>query len=64
MAAAIELDGQLHSRAIEVEYVSVDRMLATKLVTGKIPIPQVAPENALPFCRVLSKLTSVTHETI
>lgn len=39
MTAAIQLDGQLCSRAIEVEYVGVDRMLATKLVTCKSPIP-------------------------
>jgi hypothetical protein len=64
VAAPIELDRQLHSRAIEIEYVRVDLMLTTKLVTRKVPIPQVAPENAFPFGGVLAQMTSVTHGTI
>jgi hypothetical protein len=39
MTAAIQLNRQLCSRAIEVEYVSVQRVLATKLVTCEIAIP-------------------------
>jgi hypothetical protein len=39
MTAPIEFDAQFHSRAIEVDYVRIDRMLAAKLVACKIPIP-------------------------
>jgi hypothetical protein len=35
---AIQLDRQLCSRSVEVEYVRLERMLTTKFVSCKIPI--------------------------
>jgi hypothetical protein len=64
MTAAIQLDRQLRSRAVEVEYVRLERMLPTKFVTYKIPIPQAAPEHAFPLRWMLAQITSATHKTI
>jgi hypothetical protein len=38
MTAAVQLDRQLCSRTVEVEYVRIDWMLATKFVSCEIPI--------------------------
>ncbi|HMF46702.1 MAG TPA: hypothetical protein VKE29_08515, partial [Candidatus Udaeobacter sp.] len=50
-AAAVQLDGQLCARAIEIQDVIVERMLAAKFVAREISVPQVSPKNTLRLSR-------------
>jgi hypothetical protein len=39
MPAAVQLDGELCARTIEIQDVTVERMLAPKFVAREIPVP-------------------------
>jgi hypothetical protein len=62
MSATIEFDRELCRRAIEIEYVTVEWMLTTKLVACEISISQMAPKNALSIGCLLSQQASAIHE--
>src|SRR5215510_6603658 len=61
MPAAVQLDGQLCARAIEIQDVIVERMLAAKFVAREISVPQVSPKNTLRLSRPLSQQSSTIH---
>ena len=44
---AVELDSKPALVTVEIESVSTDRMLATKLLAGKATVPQQSPEELL-----------------
>jgi hypothetical protein len=45
--AAIELDRELRSGTIEIEYVWVQRMLSAEFVACEVSVPQMPPQNSL-----------------
>jgi hypothetical protein len=62
--AAVQLDRELGGRAIEIQYVAVQRMLTTKFVACKISVPEMRPENAFSVGCLLSQQTSALHEVV
>jgi hypothetical protein len=62
MTATIEFDCQSRSRTIEIEDVSIDRMLAPEFVAREIPVPKTAPQNAFTICCMLSERLSAAHQ--
>jgi hypothetical protein len=64
MPATVQFDRELCGRAIEVEDVTIQRMLAAKFIAGKISVPQMPPKNALWFSYLLSQQSSAVHEEL
>ena len=52
--ASVQLDCKLCSRAIEIQRLTLEGMLAAKFVNGKISVSQVPPKNALGVGRLLA----------
>jgi hypothetical protein len=61
VSTTIKFNGQLRRRAITIYYARIDRMLSSKFVTSKIPIPQVPPKNAFPFRGMLAQVKGLAH---
>jgi len=63
MPTIIEFDRDLCRRTIEIKCVAADWMLATKLISRKISISEMAPESALRVGCLLSQHASAIHGT-
>jgi hypothetical protein len=61
MPIAVQFDSQLCARAIEIQHLIVERMLASKFVASKTSIPQVSPKNTFGLSRLLSQQSSAIH---
>jgi hypothetical protein len=62
VSATVQFNREPCGRAIEIEYVIIDWMLATKFVAGEISITQMRPKNALGISRLLSQQATTLHE--
>jgi len=61
MSSAVQFDSQLCAGTIEIQDVTVERMLAAELKAGKISISQMSPKNSLRLSRLLSQQSSAMH---
>jgi len=57
--AAVNFDGQLMLRAIEIGYVFADAILTKELASHESPTPQPFPQSPLSFGLVLAKVLTL-----
>jgi hypothetical protein len=63
VSATVKFNGKARFRAIEVDGIMVNGMLAPEFVICELPISQTAPENSLAVGCVFAEIASAVHKT-
>jgi hypothetical protein len=64
MSVTIKLDGKMCFRTIEIDDITINRVLPSKFVICEIPIAQMTPQNLFTFGCVLAQITRTAHKVI
>ena len=64
MPTTVQFNRELCRRTIEIQYVTVERMLTAKFVAVEISVAQVAPKDPLTISCLLSQESSAIHESL
>jgi len=64
MPTTVQFNRELCRRTIEIQYVTVERMLTAKFVAVEISVAQVAPKDPPTIRCLLSQEPSAIHENL